>query len=617
MAEDRIDKRWWREPEADVHQAVYAVVSLLRDQQSAREAMNLRHARLYGNLPILGLNASLYSQVETNTRKFPRLALNIVKSCCNSVTAKIAKSKPRPMFLTSDGDWSQKRRAKGLTKFVEGAFYEGQLYKLAPRIFLDATVFGTGIMRVCEERGRIRYERILPDELLVDDAEAVYGEPRSYYLTRFVDRAVLRELYPDQADAIDDANPAQKPYWSQDVYADLVTVYESWHLPSGPEAKDGRHVIVIENATLLDEPFTDDSPPFVFLRWNDRLIGFWGAGLAEELTGIQLEINKTLLKISTILHLLAQPWILVEAGSKVKNSHLTNEIGAIISYTGQPPQVVTHNAVPPELARHLEMLYARAYEITGISQLSAQSQKPAGLNSGVALQTYSDIETERFMIAAREYEEFFLEAARQTIRLVRRVAKNGGYSVRYPGARTLEQIDWADVDIDDDAYVMKCYPTNLLASSPAGRLAQVQEMLAGGLIGPEEAKALLDFPDVERFMSLATAARDDVDMLLEMMIEHGEYQPPEPFMDLQLAIRMTQSAYLRARTDGVPEDRLELLRRFMGDAKALLEKAAPPTTGPMPPVAPPDGGIPMAPDMPPGVSLDMPPQLPPPVEAVA
>lgn len=586
----RIDKRWWRESTEEVFRAVNSVVDTLQSQQVWRQTLNDRHARLYGDMTVIGLSGRGAAVAMLDTQR-PRLSLNVVKNCCNAVTSKITKSKPKPMFLTSGGDWSQKRKAEGLSKAVEGAFYQGGLYKLAPRIFRDSTVFDAGINRVCDDRDYVYYERILPHELAIDEAEAVYGEPRSYYLTRHVDRSVLRELYPDFARQIDDAPRADTPAWLPDVGADLVRVREAWHLPSGPEATDGRHVVVIDTATLVDEEFEDDSPPFVFLRWNERLTGFWGCSLAEELTTLQLEINRTLQKIGRILDLCATPKVLLEAGSKVKQSHITNEIGAIIVYEGAtPPQFITHNSVPPELRQHLEMLYARAYEITGISQLSAQSQKPAGLNSGVALQTYSDIETERFLVTARQYEEFFLETARQTIKAIRRIAKrNNGYRVKYAGKGVLQQIDWNEVDLDDDAYVMQAYPVNALASSPAARLSQVQEMMAGGIIGTDEARKLLDYPDLERANSLARAASDDIEMLIEIMIEEGIYQVPEPFMDLGLAIKMTQSAYLMARVDGVPEDRLDLLRQFMADCKALLDAANPPPQAPMPEGIPPMG----------------------------
>jgi hypothetical protein len=41
-------------------------------------------------------------------------------------------------------------------------------------------------------------------------------------------------------------------------------------------------------------------------------------------------------------------------------------------------------------------------------------------------------------------------------------------------------------------------------------------------------------------------------------------------MNLTLAIRMVQSAYLRSKTNKVPEDRRELLSRFIDDCQAIL-----------------------------------------------
>jgi hypothetical protein len=44
-------------------------------------------------------------------------------------------------------------------------------------------------------------------------------------------------------------------------------------------------------------------------------------------------------------------------------------------------------------------------------------------------------------------------------------------------------------------------------------------------------------------------------------------------MNLQQAKMSVQSAYLKARMQYVPEDRLELLRRFMDDCDALADQA--------------------------------------------
>ena len=57
------------------------------------------------------------------------------------------------------------------------------------------------------------------------------------------------------------------------------------------------------------------------------------------------------------------------------------------------------------------------------------------------------------------------------------------------------------------------------------------------------------------------------------MMDKGEYFPPEPYQNLENAIRKTQQAYLMFKVQGAPEDRLELLRQYMEDAQNLLMRA--------------------------------------------
>ena len=61
--------------------------------------------------------------------------------------------------------------------------------------------------------------------------------------------------------------------------------------------------------------------------------------------------------------------------------------------------------------------------------------------------------------------------------------------------------------------------------------------------------------------------------ILETMMDKGEYFPPEPYQNLENAIRKTQQAYLMFKVQGAPEDRLELLRQYMEDAQNLLMRA--------------------------------------------
>lgn len=600
------DARWWKLENEDPYKAVERVVGMIRQRQNERREMDLRHARLYGNLPLIGVGTQAITR--PSTLGGPRLALNVVKNMTGAVVAKIAKNKPKPTFLTSAGDYDQQKRAKQLEKFIEGQFYEAQLYDLGPDIFRDACIFGTGVLKIYATEGDIEVERVFPWEIIVDDGEAQYGTPRCLYQRKYVDRLVLAELYPEQADKIKDASCDTEDYEiGRDVTADQVLVTEAWHLPSGPKAKDGRHVIAIENATLLDEKYTDSYFPFVFLRWSKAPAGFWGVGLAEELTGIQLEINKLLREIQQAHHLLGKAHWMVDNASKIISAHLDNDVGSIIRYSGGlAPQVYTPQAVSADVYQHLWNLYEKAYEITGISPLSAQSQKPAGLNSGKAMQVYDDIETERFMIVGREYEKFFMDAAKQIIDRARDLAKGSGFTVKARAKQFIEKIDWKDVDLKEDEYAMQVFPTSALADEPAQRMAQVQELANAGWIDPGDAKRLLDFPDLQQESNFANASYDLTMEMIQKMIDKGEYMSPEPFMNLEDSIKRTQLAYLRAKLDGVPEERLELLRRFMMDANDILNPPPPPVDPNAPQPMPPG-----PPGMPPGPPMD-PSMMPPP-----
>jgi hypothetical protein len=110
--------------------------------------------------------------------------------------------------------------------------------------------------------------------------------------------------------------------------ADLVMVREAWHLPSGPEADDGAHIVTIDEHALGPmEKWEKQFFPFARFRWCPRLYGFWSQGGAEQIQGIQTEINGLLQVAQRAMKLSGGFYVLVENGSKVNKNHITNEIG--------------------------------------------------------------------------------------------------------------------------------------------------------------------------------------------------------------------------------------------------------------------------------------------------
>ena len=128
--------------------------------------------------------------------------------------------------------------------------------------------------------------------------------------------------------------------------------------------------------------------------------------------------------------------------------------------------------------------------------------------------------------------------------------------------------------MEADAFIMKMYPTSLLPTEPAGRIATVMEWVNSGVIPPDEGMRLLDFPDIEGYRSLQDSAIDDHYYVLEQLLYKGKWITPEPYEDLKGAMPFMQKALLRARVDEAPENRMDLIRRWMSQAEALIKRAA-------------------------------------------
>ncbi len=568
---------WWKDSEP--YKSVFPYVKQLDVKQGSVQMENVKHMRLYGNHDYSGLAMFNYMRSENSYSVQNRVTLNIIQSMVDTAVSKITKNKPKPYFLTDDGDFSLKRKAEKLTKFAEGQFYSVKLYELMPRIFSDACIFGTGCLKIFVDGNKIKAERVFIDEIKVDDNESIYGNPRQMHQVKWIHKDVLKACYPKAAGSIESAVDANNP--SADPTSrngDMIMVIESWRLPSSDTTKDGKHTICINNETLFKEVWTKPNFPFVFSRWTERPLGFWGQGIAEQLTGLQLEINKLLRTIQISMHLVSVPKTFVEASSKILSTHLNNKIGSIVKYAGTKPEAGQLGTIPSELFTQLDRLYQRSFEVIGLSQLSAQSAKPPGLNSGKAMRTYNEIETERFMACAKRYEQTFLDAAELMIDCAKDISEvTNNYEVKVPGSGFLKTIKWADVDMEEDQYMMQIFPTSALSSTPSARLAEVQELMQAGLVSKEDGMKLLDFPDLKSYYNMTNSGVEDIERQIELMVDEGKYEAPEPFQNLAYGIKKMQQAYLLYKSQAAPEPLLELFRQWMSDANELITSSnAPP-----------------------------------------
>ncbi len=578
-------RSWWSEKDSDSrHDAVVNAYTHLRTHDERHDAY-LEFMSLYTNRDLRqggGVRGWLNASTSLGANKYTRVPFNLIKLIIDTVAARIAKFRPRPRYLTDEGNYTLRKKADRLQRWVDMQFYTTELYQTAPRAFVDACIYGLGAIKVSRQDNEVIAERIYPGELLVDEHEAFFDTPRQLFQTKLLTKDVVKALWPGMTDIIDQSSfmsdKNKHDPLGHDPLSEQVEVVEAWHLPSSPEAGDGRRMVFVSEGSLTDEKYVHHDFPFSFVRWMPEPRGFWGLGLAEDLLGIHLDVNTTIRKIEKSLELTASPQVWIQNGSSVDAEKITNIPGSVNFYTGdRPPTFLTPSAVPADVFAYLQQQIGRAFQIARLSESTVGGQIPSGLETGAAVRNFHDIGTESFSLPARAYEDLFLDLARKYVRTGKEIWQNDKkYSVVLEKDKfTVEKVPWKEVELDDrkDAFVIKVFPASSLSMSPSGRMADIQDLLNMQLISPEEGRALLDFEDLEASNDLATAVSENIDRILEKILDENTYEPPDPFTDLQLAMKKAQAMVQKATRMGVPEPRIAKLRMFARQASALIKRA--------------------------------------------
>lgn len=607
------DKEWRTAGEigeGKVHDALFAAVSSIEQEQSDIFERFVKLSYLYSQNsrgPMVALKGSAVDALVTE---------NVIASNVDTVHAAIASTEVRARFMTDDGDWATQRRARHLELYGNGLAKKIQAPVRGRRAFKDCALKGTGLVKTwVDEFKRIRCERLLVDNVVVDEADCREGDlPVKLHYREIVAADELKARYPGHDAEIDRAVGSSTSegarYWAD--YRPLgrrdVVVIEGWHLPIGVRGRagyqPGRHVIAIEGFDLLDEPYHKAHYPIDWIYWSEPDTGWYGIGLAQRIAGHQRRINKYNFQEDCLIDHWAHPtqWVrLQDANISVKT---VNAFGRIGVYKTDVPKTVVPPSVPPEmLNRHADLRESASHE-SGVSRMAAHAAKPAGLESGVALREYRDQTTQRFAQQEKRYEAFQLRIIERLIECAKELGESAPEIVRKSrfGKKALK---WADVDMGEVA--IQIVASSDLAKTPSGRLQLAIEWAQAGVISQDEARRLMRHPDTERSMSLYTAAIEHIDRVLDDGLD-GHVIVPDPYMNLTMAVWRGTAQLQIADDDGAPEDVLDVLRQFIDTAAHLHAMASAPAPAQMPgamvdPMAPelgpPNPG--MAGDMGPGM----------------
>lgn len=594
---EAVNFRWWTLDEKDMAPAIAATVRFIQRHQGTRIEQLTVSTRLYGNTSVYNLMGTAFTRaasVNSNPMS-QRMSYNICESVIDTLESKMAKNKIIPTYITNGGDWTVQKKAEQLTKFTQGLFYQQEVHPKSIYGWKDGAVWGDGFLHVFEKDDNVCIEQAYSHELFVDTIESLTGNPKQLHRVKIMDRDIALEMFPELEENIKTVSPANyQDVGGQGTAVDLIIVIESWHLKSGPDAEDGIHCISIGDGCLAED-YERDYFPFAHCRYARRQFGWYGQGVCERLQNIQGEINRSMILKQRSLWMQGSFKVLLENGSKIVSQHLNNDVGAILHYTGTPPQYITPPATNPELGEWINSLMTWGYNQEGISRMSTTGDAPLGVESGKAMRTLVQVSDDRFLFMMQEQEKFVLDIAKQAINVVKDIyTRKKKYEVIFPNTHFMETVDWGEINLDEEEYVLKAFPTSSLSTDLSGRLSEVQELVQAGFVTPKTANKLLDMPDLEVQSALDNAADNRLNQIFQKMLNDKEPSRFEPgFHDAQLGQTLALKYINYGEYMKAPEENIQLVRDFLdqinteigqaNQAMAMQQAAAPQANPQAPP----------------------------------
>jgi len=580
---------WWKAKNDDqLAQELCGTASYLKTNQTYRMRQLAVDIRMYCGLSVYSYAGSNASKMD-RTRTLPddRPTFNMIQVAIDTLVSRICQSKPAPKFLTDGADYKERHLAQELNQFVLGEFYQTRAYTKAKKMFRDGLAMGGSSLKVYEgDEDKVAVDRVLQTDLFVDENDSLNGEPQQLIQLKLVDRDKLISGNPKHKSIIANAPqsyPDNAPETGRTT-ADQVMVVEGWRLPSGdkdsPGYIPGRHTIATVNGVIFDEEWHKSKFPFVFFNYSDPFLGFWGQGIATQLFGTQMALNRILYTIARAITLVGVPRVFIEQSSKVVKAHNNNEVGVMVTYSGTKPSYEVAPCNAPELYAERDKLIGYGLKQVGISDMQATGQKPQGLDSGEAIRSFDDVNSDRFAETSEKYEQIFIDLAYLITDTAMDIAKRTGkYQTVYPNKDGTKEIDLPDMKLLKDPFVIQCFNESSLPRTPAGRMATVTEQVQAGMLTIKEGRRLLRFPDLEQDEKLANASEERIFKILDQIVEKGEYTMPDIYMDLDLATTLVVQYYNLYAAAKLEDEKKDLLETFFRQVQALKQAAIPP---PMP-----------------------------------
>lgn len=496
----------------------------------------LRNLRLY----LYSMNVSLdqikegnlvgYWQLLDGTDYTSSVNENVIASCIDSLTSMMASKLTRPYISGINTTFQERQVLSQGQQFFDIFIDEKRLNEVITAAFRDCCIFGDGYVFIDGRNKNVI--KALPWQVIYRPAEATYGK-----ITR-----VLYERKSFPATLL--PYKAKQDYVNYQIYFDTVTHKEAH---------------IVDGEIVAEYDYLSDEIPFVQFHYNNPIYGRDSNSVVDLLYGIQMKIHDLYNTFSEASKVNPAHTIFVPKGSDVKATSLTNRVGQIFQYkpiegVTKPVEIATPSFIADQYIQAVQMLKNDAYELTGVSKLSAQSQKPSGLDSGRALQTMNDIESERFEVQQRMVITSYVDVMKKCIECF------DPQEDILPSDLNRMPIKWGDLIAIKNKTKITFNALNYLSKDPSTRMAQIDNLEAKGYINKNQAMSYYNIPDADSAYNYANVSYNAVQEIISEALYAQDYTIPDYVpIDLLKQEIVTTMLSLRAVQN---ESNLESIQRL-------------------------------------------------------
>lgn len=479
-------------------------INTLESRYGAYKSKCLRNLRLftYSSTTTLDISESevvgFYQRGTFSTSDDTTSAIqeNVIASCIETLCSKIASQKVRPFFNTVNGTFKEMQIAKQAQIFFDMLYEENNVNEIITDAFRNACVFDKGIVKISDDGITNR----LPWNVFFDPREVTYNQI-----------TYVAEKLPKTPGRILELKYGIKVNRNLDY-----TVYEYYDVMEHIKA-----VYVQELNKVVTHEYKPNIIPYLEIHYTNPVKGDTSQSVVDQLYGIQTQIDELLAVMKDSIAVNPGMTLLVPRSSNIKTNMLSNRTGQIIQYdpipgqTTSPVTYATNDIISPQFVQLLDKLKNDAYEIVGISQLSATSQKPSGLNSGVALNTMEDIESSRFETQLNSVVRLYVDVAKACLDIFPPEIDI------LPDDLNRANIKWADIVEARNNMKIQFSAAESLSKDPSEKLKQLVALSQAGVIPQSHIATLMELPDLQSGYNLSNNAFNSVYTFIDNVLVSG------------------------------------------------------------------------------------------------